>query len=986
MYENGPLYTCKDRDSGLRLPLLPEITGSITCLSTIRFLIFFLLLIPQVIQAQFYEYGQDRGTLRWSHFPTDHYRVIFPRGLDSLAIDFANKLEYYYPFQAEVMEHEHSRIPVIFHNESSFSNGVFVWAPRRLEVFTNPDPNGYPQDWMTQLALHEGRHAFQVSKLNQGFARALSVIAGEQAVGAFTGFLPMWYLEGDAVDAETRFTLSGRGRLPEFEMGMKAILLENEKPYHFSKALMGSYKDYIPNHYELGYLMVRYGRRTYGNEFWTDMEDYAAKRPYLIVPTYFSMKKYGVRSKLSLYRSAMELYGTHWEQALRERGIAEPVRISTEDNRYYTNYRFPHQIDDSSVIALKTGIDQLPELVKIEKDGTEKRLFRPGIMNSGRISHAKGKLVWDEWVPDLRWSNRNFSVLRIMDIETGKVNYLGNKTRYYAPDLSGDGEMIAATEQRTDHTFRLVILDTEGNLMEAVRSPENMLIQHAAWMEQDSAVMVVANSDNGKYLYSWSLERQQWQMLFFSGYNDLVFPAAGEDGIYFSGTFAGVNDIYRFDPVNETLEKVTAVQFGAFDPAPDGDSGRLLLSDYHADGYRLAAVEPDRMALQLKVDTMIRTEQPDAEPTPWERSIVEGAREMEVKTYEPKPYRKLLHMVNIHSWIPLYFDYLDPETALSPEALPVSPGFTLVSQNLLSTAVGMAGYEYREGMHFLHTGLVLKGRYPVVDLRLNYGGLPEVYKINPTDDVPVNPNRITFGSNIYVPLRLPTGKYITQLQPLFGYQYSSDLFPDENGNSYKRGTHRLHYRFYASSYLRKGKLDILPRFGITAFAGIRHAPFNEYNFGTLKIAGATVYLPGPIRHQSFRLRFSMQQQTPERYLFGNDIQLPRGFKGLNGLDMKLYSAETSFPILYPDLNIEPVVYIKRIRGNLWIDYMEGKDMFITEPSPSLQDRNYLSTGGDLLFDLHVLRIFAEFSLGIRVSYLPETGKFVPEFLLETAIF
>ncbi len=970
--------------SGLRLPPLHNITGLNSRFPAIRLLLlFFLMFFSQVINAQFYEYGQDRGTIRWSHFSSDHYRVIYPVGMDSLAMDFADKLEYYYPYQARVMEHEHKKIPVIFHNESSFSNGVFVWAPKRLEVFTNPDPNGYPQDWMTELALHEGRHAFQVSKLNQGFARALSVIAGEQAVGAFTGFLPMWYLEGDAVDAETRFTYSGRGRLPEFEMGMKAILLENEKPYHFSKALLGSYKDHIPNHYELGYLMVRYGRRTYGDEFWTDMEDYAARRPYLIVPTYFSMKKYGVRSKLALYRSTMELYGNHWEHSLGERAVNETEQITTEDKRFYTNYRFPHRIDDSTVIALKNGIDQLPELVQVGNDGTEKRLFRPGILNSGRFSYGNGKLVWDEWVPDLRWSNRNYSVLRIMQLENGKVSYLGKRTRYYAPAISSDGEMIAATEQGTDHSFRLVILDTEGNLKEAVRSPGNMFIQHAAWMEQDSAVMVVANGDKGKFLYAWSLENRQWHMLFHSGYDDILFPSASKDGIYFSGTFGGINDIYRFNTVDETMEKVTAAKFGAFDPAPTDESGRLLFSDYHADGYRLASVNVDSMDLQVVSDETTHTEQLDAEPTPEERSIVEGAFEMPRGTYEPKPYRKLLNLINIHSWIPLYFDYLDPESALSPETLPISPGLTLVSQNLLSTAVGMAGYEYRDGMHFLHTGMVLKGRYPVVDLRLNYGGLPQVYALESSDIVDVSPGRLTFGSNIYVPFRLPTGKYITQMQPLVGYNYSSDLFPEESGPGYQRGTHRFRYRFYASSYLRKGRLDILPRLGITAFAGFRNAPFDAYNFGTMKSAGATIYLPGLLRHQSFKFRYSVQKQDPVRFLFGNNIQLPRGFRNLAGLDMRFYSAETSFPILYPDLNLEPVVYIKRIRANLWIDYMEGRDMLINEPTPSLKDRNYLSTGADLLFDLHVLRIFTEFSMGLRVSYLPETGKFIPEMLFLT---
>ena len=173
-------------------------------------LIILLLFISASLKAQFYEYGQDAGKLKWYQFHTPNFHVIYPDGIDSLARAFAGRLEYFYPHLGKPLDHQHRPMPVIVHNESSFSNGVFVWAPKRLEIFTNPDPNGYQNDWLTELALHEGRHAVQIDKLNQGFTRFLSIFGGEQVIGAMAGFLPYWYLEGDAVDAETRLSNSGR--------------------------------------------------------------------------------------------------------------------------------------------------------------------------------------------------------------------------------------------------------------------------------------------------------------------------------------------------------------------------------------------------------------------------------------------------------------------------------------------------------------------------------------------------------------------------------------------------------------------------------------------------------------------------------------------------------------------------------------------------------------------------------------------------------
>ena len=982
------MYIYVTRDSEFSLPRRKRVRQRRFVAYCFSFFLLLLTLTWWPLSAQFYEYGQDRGTIRWNQFSSDHYQLIYPRGLDSLAMAFADKMEYFYPHQARVLDHRHTKMPVVFHHESSFSNGVFVWAPRRLEVFTNPDPNGYPQDWMTQLALHEGRHAFQVSKLNQGVSKALSYFAGEQAVGAITGFLPMWYLEGDAVDAETRFSYTGRGRLPSFEMRMKAILLESEQRYSFSKAVLGSYKDVLPNHYELGYLMVRYGRRTYGDQFWIDMENYVARKPYLVVPTWFSMKKYGVDSKMDLYHSTLDFYREHWSASFKKRNPGQTTLWSPEPSKHYTSYRFPQKLNDSSLIALQSGPDQIPAFVRIDRQGRAERIFRPGFMNSGKFTYSNGMIAWDEWVPDIRWSNRNFSSIHIYDLEEKRVRELGKKRvrelgkkrRYYAPAFSENGNYIAVVEQRTDHSFYLVILDLDGKVLHTVRSPGNAFLQHPAWMDQDTALVATVNDQTGEYLYRYSWSRGAWEKLYYAGFDDISTPEVVGDQIYFNGTFSGIDNIYRYDMERKVLEQVTDAALGAFDPSVDRETGSLLFADYHVDGYQAVSKPLDPSTVIQMVAPIVPGEQVDADPTALERQIIDSFFSITPGDYQAKPYRKLFNAINIHSWLPLYFNYMNPEAALTPEELPVHLGATVLTQNLLSTVTGMVGYEYSDKLHYLHSGFRLKGRYPVLDFRMDYGGYPVVNKLTPADNIAVRPDRFSFSSSIYVPLRLNTGKFVSYAQPLLGYSYTSDLFPNEDLSGYKRGIHRLLYRFYVSSYLRMGSREILPRLGFSAFAGLRHAPFDQHNFGTQRSAGLTLYVPGLLRHQSIRLRLLTQVQETERYLFGNDISLPRGYTRIAGLDLDLYSADYSFPLLYPDLQIGPVVYIKRIRGNLWTDYLRGKDVLVADPEPELVEKDYFSYGADLLFDFHFLRIFFPISMGTRVAYLPETGEIKPRLL------
>lgn len=936
-----------------------------------------LLFISHGLKAQFYEYGQDAGSLKWFQFETDHYTVIHPDGVDSLAQAFARRLEHFYPQLGKPLNHNHSHMPVVIHNESSFSNGVFVWAPKRLEIFTNPDPNGYNQDWLTQLAVHEGRHAVQIDKLNQGFTKGLYFLGGEQAVGAMAVFLPYWYLEGDAVDSETRLSTTGRGRQPSFEMELKAQLLEADRVWSFSKATMGSFKHHIPNHYQLGYLMVHHGRRMYGDQFWIDFQNNAARKPFLLNPTWFSMKKYGFRSKKQFYEEALAAYRLHWKRMSAERSYTPLSEWSRFSGKRYTSYNFPHAVSPSMMFTLKSGIDQIPEFVLLGEGGREKTVFRPGFLNSGKVSYSGTSIVWDEFVPHTRWSNRNYSIIRSYDLSSGSVKTLTRKSRYYAPAISADASRVAVVEQTESARFNLVILSMDGKVEQVIPSPQNHFLQHPTWMENDSALVVTLSMDSGKSLFSYSLGKGQWVRLFDAGKDDISHPTVRGDRIFFSGTFSGIDNIYCYEMGTNRTFQVTSAHFGASQPDISADGKTLFYSNYSAGGFGAATLSLDQALWKPLEDARDHREQIDYAQTPEEKKVFERSPESDSLVFETRRYRKALHLFNVHSWLPLYFDYLNPELSLDPEDLPVSLGFSLISQNRLSTAVSQLAYEYKDGFHMLHSGIKLKGRYPVLNLYFDYGGEPNVLRYASGDSAIVAPRDFGFTAQTYLPLRLNTGKFLSLVQPGVDYNYRGDMQYDEGLGDYRQGAHYLYYKLFATSYLRKGVKEILPRVGLTVNGGYYHAPFNNQVFGAAAMGGITAYLPGPLKHQTIRLSAYHQKQYPldmTRPAFINLISLPRGLHQIYGEVMTRYSADYHFPILYPDLELGALVYLKRIRGAIWSDHLVGTNIIVYEPNPHYEDKSFTTVGLDLVADMNFLRIPFPLSLGGRIIYEPVTGN------------
>ncbi|MFH0759413.1 MAG: hypothetical protein V2B15_19155 [Bacteroidota bacterium] len=948
-----------------------------------------LLFLSASLSAQFYEYGQDAGRLRWYQFKTPNYQVIFPKGIDSLAGAFACRLESFYPHLGTALEHRHSPMPVIVHNESSFSNGVFVWAPKRLEIFTNPDPNGYNQDWLTQLALHEGRHAVQIDKLNQGITRGLYYLGGEQMVGAMAVFLPYWYLEGDAVDSETRLSKSGRGRQPSFEMGLKAQMLESDRVFSFSKATMGSYRHYVPNHYELGYLMVRYGRRTYSDQFWIDFQNNAARKPFLLNPTFFSMKKYGLTSKKQFYLDALRYYRQHWVRMDSLRTLTPFLDWNSQRKRPYTNYRFPHAISGSLLFAFKNGQDQIPEFIMLGQNGEERTIFRPGYLSSDRVSFSGSHVVWDEFVSDTRWSNRNYSVVRSYEIATGKVSNLGRKTRYYAPAVSNDGSMVVVVEQSERQEFSLVILGMDGTVKRKVSSPGNRYIQHPCWMEEDTAVVMIQSEGSVKSLVSYHPGKDSWEVFFHAGDDDISYPVVKGDRVYFSATFSGIDNIFCHDMTGGKTFQVTSSRFGAFQPQISEDGSRLFYSNYTSNGYKIAELDMNRGLWKPLEESRSHAEQLDYRQTPREQQVFEETSDMDTASYPITKYSKIAHLFNVHSWLPLYVDYLNPELAPDPEHIPVSLGVSLISQNHLSTAVSQLGYEYRNGYHMFHSGIKLKGRYPVMNLYLDYGGEPDILLLNQEADTAMAmPRDLGFVAQTYVPIRLNTGKYISFIQPGIEYNYRRDLQYIEEDGVYRQGVHYLYYRFYASTYLRKGQRDILPRAGISTNLVYYHAPFDHRVYGAASNVGFTAYLPGILKHQTIRFSVQNQRQYPldmSRPAFINFIALPRGLYSIFGEVLTRYSGDYVFPLLYPDLEISSLVYFKRIRGAVWADYMVGSHVVIHDPTPHYEDKTYTTIGIDLVVDMNILRIPFPLSVGGRIIYEPATGRSLFEWIYSVEI-
>lgn len=935
-----------------------------------KYILFFafvwiVIAIPTKTEAQYFSSGQDPASVNWMQINTDHFQIIFPNYAEKKAQHIANILDTVYYIDSKTLQSHPKKISLIFRTNTVISNAFVGIAPLRTEFFNTPPQDIYPQEWFQQLGLHEYRHVVQISKVKQGFTKVLTWFTGQQGWAAVVGsYIPFWFLEGDAVYAETYHSYAGRGRKPVFTMPLRAQLTQKGL-YSYDKAVFGSYKDFVPDHYVLGYHLVASGRKNYGNKLWNHTLNKVALKPWMIVPFSEGIKDMTNQTKTGYYSATLKDLKVNWLKQVRKVKAYKKESITKNPNQYIS-YRFPNVGDDGKIYAVKSSLDNISSFIAIDNNGREKIIHRPGIYQHDNLSHAKKKLCWAERKPDPRWGNRSYSVVFTKDLNTGKVVQLTKKSRYFAPELSHQGDKIAAVEVTQANEYFLLIMSAEnGKIMQRIASPDNKFLQTPKWSKNNDRIIVNLLGNKGKQIAIYDLNKQSFSNITSESFTEISQPLIHDDTVYFIGTYNGLNNIYALSLNDKFLFQVSDAKYGISDVRISDKGEKLIYSDYTASGYQIV-----RKKINTKIWEKITNKKPlDLNPYPQindtGRTIL-SEKIIPDKKHKVKKYNKLGHLFDFHSWAPVYFNINDEE---------LKPGITFLSQNKLSSNFTTLSYQYdpNEETGQYKINMSYRGWYPVIDITADYGRRKRVAKDSMGNLVDYSFFETNLKAGIYIPLRYTRNQYFYGIQPGFTVSQTF-LHKDKKAELTIKPQDftSFKYRLYLYRYRKLSHRDIQTKWGQTIDISFKDLPFekkyNDYIFS----AEGIFYFPGLMQHDGIRIYTAYEKQKEPKYSFSSNISFPRGFSNLFYEQLYSVKADYSFPIVYPDMSLSSIAYIKRIKGSLFFDHAFGKN--------PANYKHFNSVGFDITADLHLLRFIAPFDLGLRTIYLPDENKFSFEFL------
>ncbi|MBE9466801.1 MAG: hypothetical protein IMY72_00610 [Bacteroidetes bacterium] len=932
----------------------------------IIFILFFIILLlsNKILLAQYYDNGQDPFKLKWLQINTDNFQIIFSKSSEKQAQHLANSLTSVYKRGGLSLNQQPKKIPVILHNQSVISNGMVAWAPKGMQIYTCPPQNTYAQDWLDQLATHEFRHVVQIEKLNHGFSKFMYYIFGQQAIGGIVGLcVPKWFLEGDAVCTETALSNSGRGRLPSFEKELKSQVL-TKGIYSYRKAVFGSYKDFVPNYYKLGYHIVANSRKKYGTKIWNNALDNVAKRSFLFNPFPLGIKKVTGYNYKNFYNQNLIELESLWRNQQKELTFSDFKIVNKNKKRKYINYESPNFIDHSSVIAEKTSLDNIKTFVKIDDNGAEKILFAPGIKNNENLSFAENIVVWAEIRNDLRWSNKNYSEIKSYNIISKQEKTLTKKSRFFIPVISPNAEKIAAVKVTVQNEYSIVIFDLKSNnITKEIKLPQNNFIITPSWNNDNKTLACILLSNKGKCIATVNTVNSQVKYLTKYSFDEISKPVFLKKYILFSAAYSGIDNIYALDTLSKNIFQLTSSQYGASSPKVSANNDEIIYSDYTAQGNEIAVINVDTskwISLDNIKDNSIKLYK---EISKQENGAIDFSHNNDVR-FATKKFSRLKNLVNVHSWAPLF---------INVDNFELTPGFSILSQNKLSTAFIDLGYNYNanQTLGSYHFGFTYKGFYPIIDTKFNYGEKLDIdnnYNIIKVDEL-----IISIGTKL--PLNISEGKYYRKLQPSIKYDYMK-VYPPEFYSSMHNTFNGMSYGLYTYNIIKTSKKDIYPRWGQILNLNYRNTSFDSKDSSSIFSVSTVCYFPGLFNHHGLRVYAGFQKKRTDLFRYSDFVAYPRGYYNKFDDELSSVSITYKFPILYPDCDLSFLAYIKRIKMALFFDYAHG--VF------NSKSNYYKSTGIELTSDFHIFRFLLPLEFGIGCYYKPETNTFFNKILFSAS--
>lgn len=536
----------------------------------------------------------------WKTVRVGDFELIYDTEHQELAEIYAARLAKLSPLMHQVWKNIPRKTSVVLNDNTDLTNGFATPLPYPyimvFPVLPGPmDTIGEYNDWAWELLAHEYTHILSFEQ-RRGVVEGLSHVFG--TIITPNMLLPSWWLEGVAVEGETRLSAGGRLRSKMQEASVRAMVLAGT----LQKTTLAQINEAeIPT--------WPYGSRPYllGSLLWSEMvadkgekvigelhDRLGGRAPYLINDSVQDL--FGGKDRLILYRQ-MQASATQEAESQLQQLRKIPFTKSTVIDPEVIESLSPALSPDGMKLAYVAKNKILRRRVQVLVRAKNEEAFSPAhkISNFGKDWDANlpssslprpmgpdappgGNITRVSWHPNSQVfafdqvieKNRfeEYSDLWLFELGKGKAERITFDGRAREPSFSPDGKQIAYVHVQAGVTH-LYLWDVQNKkASEAFHAPMQDRVSFPAWLDQDRLIFSLRENGQEKALIKNLKSGEVTEVL--KDYKDPLYFTVEKDRLLFTSTRNGVRNLYQTDlQLNHgqaVTHSATHIFTGAYDP------------------------------------------------------------------------------------------------------------------------------------------------------------------------------------------------------------------------------------------------------------------------------------------------------------------------------------------------------------------------------------------------------------------------------------